>query len=107
MGEPNELRPGSGEFHENPSSCICQNLESEVKTVGLISISQNQTRNNHEGDRIQNRIEEHSTEEELEWSELDDSLDSGKQIHLRGTKNDSLPLLMGIDQTELQEFFSD
>ncbi|KAK7258297.1 hypothetical protein RIF29_23870 [Crotalaria pallida] len=25
MGEPNELRADSGEFHENPSSCICQN----------------------------------------------------------------------------------
>lgn len=24
MGEPNEVRPGRGEFHENPSSCICK-----------------------------------------------------------------------------------
>lgn len=24
MGEPNEVRPGRGEFHENPSSCICE-----------------------------------------------------------------------------------
>lgn len=24
MGEPNEIKPGRGEFHEYPSSCICQ-----------------------------------------------------------------------------------
>ncbi|KAI3757321.1 hypothetical protein L6452_04856 [Arctium lappa] len=24
MGEPNEVRPGRGEFHENPTSCICE-----------------------------------------------------------------------------------
>ncbi|CAN8276815.1 unnamed protein product [Cochlearia groenlandica] len=24
MGEPDEVKPGDGEFHENPSSCICQ-----------------------------------------------------------------------------------
>ncbi|KAH0456534.1 hypothetical protein IEQ34_014441 [Dendrobium chrysotoxum] len=24
MGEPNEIRPGRGEFHENPSTCICE-----------------------------------------------------------------------------------
>ncbi|CAA6666747.1 unnamed protein product [Spirodela intermedia] len=24
MGEPNEVRPGRGEFHENPSPCICE-----------------------------------------------------------------------------------
>lgn len=24
MGEPKELRPGRGGFHENPSTCICE-----------------------------------------------------------------------------------
>ncbi|KAL1176559.1 hypothetical protein V6Z11_A04G167000 [Gossypium hirsutum] len=24
MGEPNEMKPGKGEFHENPDSCLCQ-----------------------------------------------------------------------------------
>ncbi|KAJ1415621.1 putative O-fucosyltransferase, plant [Sesbania bispinosa] len=105
MGEPNELRPGSGEFHENPSSCICQNSELEVKTGG-ISNSQNQTRDNNEGNKKENRTEEQSIEEEQEWSDMD-YLDSRKQNQLKGTKNDSLLLLMETDQAELQEFFSD
>lgn len=103
MGEPNELRPGSGEFHENPSSCICQN--SEVKTGGT-SNPHNQASNNHAGNEIGIRTEEQSTEEEQEWSDLD-YLESRKHIQLSGTKADSLPLLIGTDQAELQEFFSD
>ncbi|EEF28623.1 conserved hypothetical protein [Ricinus communis] len=30
MGEPNEVKPGRGEFHENPSSCICENSEAKA-----------------------------------------------------------------------------
>lgn len=32
MGEPNEVRPGRGEFHENPSSCICEDAKPHVKS---------------------------------------------------------------------------
>ncbi|KAA8537424.1 hypothetical protein F0562_026889 [Nyssa sinensis] len=31
MGEPKEVRPGRGEFHENPSSCICEDSEAKAK----------------------------------------------------------------------------
>ncbi|XP_057974373.1 O-fucosyltransferase 16 isoform X2 [Malania oleifera] len=31
MGEPKEVRPGRGEFHENPSSCICEVSEGKAK----------------------------------------------------------------------------
>ncbi|XP_027333312.1 O-fucosyltransferase 6-like [Abrus precatorius] len=106
MGEPNELRPGRGEFHENPSSCICQNSsESKVSARG-ISHPLNQTRDNHEGDKIENRAEEQFPEEEQEWTEAD-YLDSRKQNQLKETKTDSLSLLMRTDQAEVQEFFSD
>ncbi|XP_061344095.1 protein ROOT HAIR SPECIFIC 17-like [Gastrolobium bilobum] len=106
MGEPNELKPGRGEFHENPTSCICQNSESEVK-IEVLSNPQIQTRDSHEGDsKTENRTEEQFTEEEQEWSDVDYS-NSRNQIQLKGTRTDSLPLQMGTDQAELQEFFSD
>lgn len=107
MGEPNELRPGSGEFHENPSSCIC-----ELKTGG-ISNPQNQTRGSLEEDKISNMskdigavTEEQFTEEEQEWSDAD-YLDNRNQIQLKGTRTASHPLVMRTDPAELQEFFSD
>ncbi|KAF5943171.1 hypothetical protein HYC85_020813 [Camellia sinensis] len=31
MGEPKEVRPGRGEFHENPAACICENTEAKEK----------------------------------------------------------------------------
>ncbi|KAL9683027.1 hypothetical protein QQ045_014840 [Rhodiola kirilowii] len=35
MGEPNEVRPGRGEFHENPSTCICGDSKAKAKMVAL------------------------------------------------------------------------
>ncbi|KFK30444.1 hypothetical protein AALP_AA7G261900 [Arabis alpina] len=29
MGEPDEMKPGEGEFHENPTSCICRTSEAK------------------------------------------------------------------------------
>uniref|UniRef100_A0A2P2JMI4 O-fucosyltransferase family protein n=3 Tax=Rhizophora mucronata TaxID=61149 RepID=A0A2P2JMI4_RHIMU len=31
MGDPKEVRPGRGEFHENPHTCICEYSEAEAK----------------------------------------------------------------------------
>lgn len=106
VGEPNELRPGSGEFHENPTSCICQNTKLGLKTGG-VSNPKSQTHDDHQGNKTNNRTGEQPTEEERVWSEIDYDLDSRKQIQFKGTKTDSLPLLIGTDQAELQEFFSD
>ncbi|XP_043812684.1 O-fucosyltransferase 16 isoform X2 [Manihot esculenta] len=36
MGEPKEVRPGRGEFHENPHTCICEDYEARgIKDSGL------------------------------------------------------------------------
>ena len=31
MGEPNEMKPGRGQFFENPSACICENAETKER----------------------------------------------------------------------------
>ncbi|XP_062196315.1 O-fucosyltransferase 16-like [Phragmites australis] len=46
MGEPKELRPGRGEFHENPSTCICE------RTDGTVAKSKSQN------DQVLNNITE-------------------------------------------------
>jgi len=33
MGEPDEIRPGRGEFHEFPSSCVCKRPYVEEELV--------------------------------------------------------------------------
>jgi hypothetical protein len=32
MGEPKEVRPGREEFHENPSTCICERTGGKTVT---------------------------------------------------------------------------
>ncbi|PWA55570.1 hypothetical protein CTI12_AA400040 [Artemisia annua] len=33
MGQPNEVKPGTGEFHENPVACICEKSEAMSKSM--------------------------------------------------------------------------
>ncbi|KAJ0077375.1 hypothetical protein Patl1_35666 [Pistacia atlantica] len=63
MGEPNEGKPDRGEFHENPTSCICE--DSEFKARQLLT-SQSQTLDNNHKAR-----EDHSSEKEQDWFEMD------------------------------------
>ncbi|KAK4284901.1 hypothetical protein QN277_001672 [Acacia crassicarpa] len=76
MGEPDELKPGMGEFHENPSSCICQDTEAKG---GEVTYPQKQTRDSLEegsdmddkngdvGDMLEELLLPEE-EEEKEWS---------------------------------------
>lgn len=76
MGEPDEVKPGRGEFHENPTSCICKKSMGKAQDV---LIPQNQT---HNGGKSGNEdrtnkdtgdlMDEQSTEDELEWSDESD-----------------------------------
>lgn len=46
MGEPDEVRPGRGEFHEYPSSCICEKpLVDEPRENGYTNVATNYTSN--------------------------------------------------------------
>ncbi|KAK8945468.1 hypothetical protein KSP40_PGU004828 [Platanthera guangdongensis] len=56
MGEPNEVRPGRGEFHENPSACLCEatgkgivspNIQSRVELItGKTNLSKSDSERN-------------------------------------------------------------
>ncbi|OMO92031.1 GDP-fucose protein O-fucosyltransferase [Corchorus olitorius] len=105
MGEPKEIKPGRGEFHENPDSCIC---ESEgVKTI------QNQTPDeDHEYDNkrkdeaVDVTDEQQSMEEDPDWTDIDylDNIGGG----LKELPNlDSNSVLNKPEQPEVEEFFSD
>ncbi|GLT73988.1 hypothetical protein SLA2020_458110 [Shorea laevis] len=53
MGEPDEMRPGRGEFHEYPYSCICQKPLNDVET----SRSREQVGENYgENQRMEQKI---------------------------------------------------
>lgn len=60
MGEPNEIKPGKGEFHEHPMDCIC---------------ARTNRRTGHSKPYLSNRVGEaagnHTSDAEFDWSDLD------------------------------------
>ncbi|KAK9000211.1 hypothetical protein V6N11_080714 [Hibiscus sabdariffa] len=83
MGEPKEVKPGKGEFHENPDSCICEAKD--------LKSSQDQDRNNGVG--VSDEQEQQSLEEGPDWTDTD-YLDNNAVLTKRG-------------QPEEEEFFLD
>lgn len=89
LGEPNEIKPGRGEFHENPFACICENgigdSGSRIQTaVGNINGNDNSSSDDGE------QTEYHwSGDEVLDWNSLDDEevLPLGKSLS-NGTEPD-------------------
>ncbi|GAV85378.1 O-FucT domain-containing protein [Cephalotus follicularis] len=98
MGEPNEMKPGRGEFHENPSSCICGDSDAKGKQV---SAAQNQT---HDNQNIGNVNDEQSIEGDQDLLDMD-YVENGKELP-NETDMDNI-LLVKPDQSEEEELFSD
>ncbi|KAJ7966955.1 O-fucosyltransferase family protein [Quillaja saponaria] len=104
MGEPNEVRPGRGEFHENPSACICEDSEAKVKKdppprkYGKDDIATKR-------DAV---IDDQDVDDEPEWPDMDDDEDQNGHLE-RGLFNGT-----GLDyeavnpeDPELEEIISD
>ncbi|KAI0500093.1 hypothetical protein KFK09_018301 [Dendrobium nobile] len=66
MGEPNEIRPGRGEFHENPSTCIC-----ETKSEAGFSAQVQQRVEIKDGRDNLSRSEALSGSDEQDWGDWD------------------------------------
>ncbi|CAB4290972.1 unnamed protein product [Prunus armeniaca] len=114
MGELNVIKPGRGEFHENPAACICSASGTKSSEV---PIPQNESFN------IQNIYKEDDlkkdsgyvtdgqiTEDEQDWSGIDYT-----EMNINRSQGKVLPsvrvsdpgLLLKPDEPELEDFFSD
>ncbi|KAL1344007.1 hypothetical protein HN51_017929 [Arachis hypogaea] len=105
MGEPNEVRPGRGVFHENPSTCIC---EDSVPKVGQDS--------GHRKHGKDNAINENDDDEDYDDSGLpemeDDDYENDEDLSDRvekGTYNGTVSDYdaMNSQNPELEEVVSD
>ncbi|CAN4105115.1 unnamed protein product [Withania somnifera] len=122
MGEPKEVRPGRGEFHENPSSCICEDPEAEKKMDwGRRKIGKGNVAKKKEGDDTKKDIEtvvhDENVDYEPEMTDPEDedvedsplgevSLGSSQVEALsNGTSTDYDPFMS--EDTELDELLSD
>lgn len=105
MGEPNEVKPGRGEFHENPTSCIC---EKSKEKAGRVLIPRNQT-NNLDRSGKEDSINKDTSDVTDEQLTEDEQEQSDMMDYANGTltTSDRNPLLKH-EQPELEEeLFSD
>lgn len=112
MGEPNEIKPGRGEFHENPAACICGTSNTKSKDIPIPETEIN------DGNKISKEddtnkdsgcvTDEHTTDDEQYWSEIDYAEIGNKSLEKgnSGRVSDQ-GLVLKSDQPELLEFFSD
>jgi len=101
MGEPKEVRPGRGEFHENPATCICEDTEAKSK---LNALPRKFGKNNIDMDVVADQDIEN--EPELSEQDEDDDLIGSQFQHLvNDTSVDDDPSTSELP--ELEELLSD
>ncbi|KAK2995096.1 hypothetical protein RJ640_020736 [Escallonia rubra] len=106
MGEPKETRPGRGEFHENPSSCICEDSEAKLKMESgsrKLGRGKEGTKND-----LGEAVDDQNNDNELELSDPEDEEDlsdpQGKGL-VDGTSEDYDPNTS--EEPELEVLLSD
>ncbi|KAJ4964904.1 hypothetical protein NE237_016753 [Protea cynaroides] len=112
MGEPNEVRPGRGEFHENPSTCICEDSKAKAKWDRN---SQSRTKFGRKSGKVNEAIkdtdevadDQFADDDEPDWSESDYMEDeSGEKGQSIRTDLD-YDLFVKSEEPELEEMLSD
>lgn len=72
MGEPLEVRPGRGEFHENPSSCICEDSKAKAADSHLQSTHGETGKEGKAGIDISEPLDYyHFTDDDPDWFDMD------------------------------------
>ncbi|XP_071925753.1 O-fucosyltransferase 16 isoform X1 [Coffea arabica] len=106
IGEPKEVRPGRGEFHENPASCICEDSDAKAKVDSLSRKFGKE--NGVRKEDVDSAADDENMDDEPEVSDGDgdeDPDDLPTNILLNGTASDYEASL--LDNPELDELLSD
>lgn len=100
MGEPKEVRPGRGGFHENPSTCICENsVANKNKISGPRKYGKDDVTKR---DVINSDL---NVDDEPDMDDDEDQNDLQEMVMFNGTSSDYEGL--NSDEPELEEFLSD
>ncbi|KAJ0568658.1 putative GDP-fucose protein O-fucosyltransferase [Helianthus annuus] len=103
MGEPREVRPGRGEFHENPATCICEDPQAKSK---LQTLPRKFGKTDVDSDDVFVDPDVDNEHELSDQDEDDDDLIDPQFQHLvNDTSVDDDPLIS--DVPEIEELLSD
>lgn len=110
MGEPNEVKPGRGEFHENPSACICEDSNSnESGNPSVVNKIHDNHRDNVKESNNNLINEQARTEEEQDWTGLEflEIVGDLGEKRLGSITDSDVGVQAKTEGTELEELFSD
>lgn len=100
MGEPNEVRPGRGEFHEYPFACICEHPDAKERIEAIL-----QHQSKSKSKNVEVHTEDESVVDDTDWLEKDE-FDDNSQTQQRAGREDYNPFIK-TDEPELEEMLSD
>lgn len=72
MGEPNEIRPGRGQFFENPSACICENSKAKESLKDLQQQEEKMVQDKEQHTSLMNELEAEDDEDQDADPDLED-----------------------------------
>lgn len=111
MGEPDEMRPGRGGFHEYPDACICERPNAKEKIEAIVKHGSTAKNRQHQ-DNVRLTVEPHSENQSVATMDLDqfmvesdDSTPSQKQGH-HEVNSEEISTFQTLDP-ELEELLSD
>ncbi|KAL1209397.1 O-fucosyltransferase 6 [Cardamine amara subsp. amara] len=106
MGEPKELRAGRGEFHENPTTCICEDTDAKTK-AGKMDSRKVGKKNKKDGVTNDEQNESEDTELSSETDYEEDQTDLQDRGLYNGTRLDYDDASSISEEPELEEMLSD
>lgn len=113
MGEPNEMKPGRGVFHENPTSCICENSSANVRGDSRSHDHPRALYQNGKDDSTSYTTSESNDDQNSEYEQdspdsedLDTEYADSRKEMTRGSKQDPSSVVTS-EQPEFEEWLSD
>ncbi|KAK9065151.1 hypothetical protein SSX86_016534 [Deinandra increscens subsp. villosa] len=88
MGDPDEVKPGRGEFHENPVACICKAEESKPMIHSKVDVETSETSETDDEEDVENENRSHVA-------------------RLASRDGSDLGHMVNLENPELEEIFSD
>lgn len=104
MGEPKEVRAGRGEFHENPTTCICEDTDAKAK-AGKMDSRKVGKKNKKDGVTNDEQNEDEDAEVSSDYEE--DQTDLQDRGLYNGTRLDYDDASSISEEPELEEMLSD
>ncbi|KAE9617273.1 putative GDP-fucose protein O-fucosyltransferase [Lupinus albus] len=101
MGEPKEVRPGRSGFHENPSTCICEDSVAKVERSSLP-----RKYGNHIPTKKNITNDGPDVDDESEWPDMEDDDDLSDENDMSNETILDYDTL-NFEDTELEEILSD